>query len=188
MRKKIFLAIAFIFSLLFISTKAFALDGIEIFSGFLKANLEEKRDNYIGIPVCLALNFDIKKPSTSSGILSKGRVNFVVEPFITTIFSPDTNIEVGTNLLLKYTYPLSKRVKTYIKGGAGVLYMSQHTREQSTQYNFLPQAGLGFHFFLNEKTAISCEYRYRHLSNASVKHPNSGIDADIALGGVSFFF
>ena len=165
----------------------FALDGIDVLSGYLHADLERQGD-YEVIPLFVGLNFDLKPALSNIGLDIPGRLNFVLEPFINTVYEPTSNIEVGSNFLFKYVLPLTKTVQPYIKGGIGALYMSMHTDEQSTQYNFLPQGGGGVHIFLNEKTALTFEYRYRHLSNASIEHPNSGIDADLYLGGISFFF
>ena len=111
-----------------------------------------------------------------------------MEPFINTILRPETNIEVGCNFLIKYVFPFTEVFQPYIRGGLGILYMSQHTVEQATQWNLLPQIGLGFHSFIDQEIALSGEYRYRHLSNASIKLPNNGIDADLFLGGVAFFY
>ena len=111
-----------------------------------------------------------------------------VEPFAAAILSPEKNAEVGSNFLVKYVYPLSDTLQPYFKGGLGALYMSQKTSEQSTQYNFLPQAGVGCHLFVREDVALSVEYRYRHLSNNSFGSRNGGIDTNMALAGVSFFF
>ncbi|UCC94712.1 MAG: acyloxyacyl hydrolase [Candidatus Omnitrophota bacterium] len=172
---------------LVVCVDAYCLDGIEIFTGYMNANLDEQ-DDYEGIPLFVAFNFDGKPLLSDIGIEFPGRFDFVIEPFVNTMFSPDPNVEVGSNFLIKYVLPLTETVQPYVKGGLGALYMSQHTREQSTQYNFLPQGGAGVHIFLNENTAMSFEYRYRHLSNNSFKSPNSGINTDLFLGGISFFF
>jgi hypothetical protein len=121
-------------------------------------------------------------------INTKGRADFILEPFVNAISSPASNVEAGSNFLLQYVFPLNKKFQPYIKGGLGVLYMSQHTLEQSTQYNFLPQGAAGIQYFLKDNLAINLEYRYRHLSNASLKDPNSGIDSNLYLCGVTFFF
>jgi hypothetical protein len=181
------LLILLFISLIFYKPLVFGLDGIEIFSGYLEADLIEKED-YKGVPLFLSLNFDVKKIFEKIGFCPKGKIDFVFEPFITTVIEPEPNIEVGSNFLIKYTFPLTEKFKPYFKGGVGILYMSQHTREQSTQYNFLPQAGLGIHIFLNKSVAFSLEYRFRHLSNADIKKPNRGIDADLILTGISIFF
>lgn len=175
------------FFFLSISLKGLCIDALELFSGWLEADLRAKQD-YEGVPVFVSFDFNIKSAFDKINWKIKGNTDFIVEPFSTLILSPDTNVEVGVNFLLKYIYPLSPKIKPYFKGGVGILYMSQHTQEQSTQYNFLPQVSIGLHYFLNKKTALSWEYRYRHLSNASTGHPNKGIDGNLILGGISFFF
>ncbi|MBU1121874.1 MAG: acyloxyacyl hydrolase [Candidatus Omnitrophota bacterium] len=184
--KKILLAIAFL-GILLLPIKIYTLDSIEVFSGYLEANIREKNE-YQGIPLFIAFNFDANPTFSNIGLEPEGDLNFVVEPFFHTIISPDLNIEIGSNFLMKYSYPLTERIHPYAKGGLGVVFMTQHTREQSTQYNFLPQVGGGIQFFLNEITALSLEYRYRHLSNASFKRPNKGIDTNLILTGISYFF
>lgn len=42
--------------------------------------------------------------------------------------------------------------------------MSQHTKEQATQFNFIDQAALGMHYFFRKNTAFTLEGRLRHLS------------------------
>jgi lipid A 3-O-deacylase len=166
---------------------AFALEGIEVLSGFFEANLKEN-DDYQGIPLLVSFNFDAKPLFSKIGVEPVGRLEFLLEPFVNTIISPRNNVEAGSNFLIKYAFPLSDKIQPYFKGGLGMLYMSQKTYEQSTQYNFLPQAGVGCHFFIHDDTALSIEYRYRHLSNNSFGSRNGGIDANMALAGVSFFF
>lgn len=183
--KRIYLAVLLVIFLAPMSI--FALDGVEILSGYLHAELERQGD-YDAVPLFVGLNFDLKPALSNIGLEFPGRFDFVLEPFVNTVYASNSNVEVGSNFLVKYVLPLTDRVQPYIKGGVGALYMSMHTDEQSTQYNFLPQGGGGVHIFINEKTALTFEYRYRHLSNASTSHPNSGIDADLYLGGISFFF
>ena len=184
--KKI-LSLGLILSFLLLPISIYALDGVEIYSGFFNADLKERED-YEGVPLLVSLNFDGRPLLSKVGLDLQGRFYFVLEPFVNTIISPDNNIEVGSNFLIKYVFPLTDKFHPYLKGGLGMLYMSQHTREQGTQYNFLPQGAAGFQFFIDENSALSFEYRYRHLSNNSFDSPNSGIDSDMILGGVCFFF
>lgn len=166
---------------------AYALEGMEVLSGFFEANLDG-RDDYQGIPLLVSINFNAKPTFSKIGINPKGRLEFLLEPFANTIISPDNNVEVGSNFLVKYAFPLNDTIQPYFKGGLGALYMSQKTHEQGTKYNFLPQAGVGCHFFIKKDKALSIEYRYRHLSNNGFDDRNGGIDANMALAGVSFFF
>ncbi len=185
MKKNIVLLFLSLF--IFATPATYALDSVDILSGYLEASLDDK-DDYQVLPLLVGFNFGADSIFDNLGLETPGRFDFIVEPFLNTVISPRKNIEVGSNFLIKYTLPLTERIHPYLKGGVGALYMSQHTNEQSTQYNFLPQGGGGFQYFLRDELALSFEYRYRHLSNASIKSPNSGIDANLFLCGVSFFF
>lgn len=167
---------------------SYALDGVEILSGYLDAHLTDTKKDYEAVPLMVGLIFDMKPLTSKIGLNPKGRIDFILEPFINTVTSPNSNVEVGSNFLVEYVFPLTERIQPYVKGGLGALYMSQHTAEQSTQYNFLPQGGGGIRYFVKDNIALDFEYRYRHLSNASLKHPNSGIDANVYLGGITIFF
>lgn len=184
---KITFIVIFTFLFLLFANILYALDSLEILSGYLVEEMKYEKDSK-GVPLLVSLGFDGRPLFSKIGINTKGRIDFIIEPFINTIFEPKNNVEGGANFLVKYVFPLSERFQPYFKGGLGALYMSQHVAEQGTQYNFLPQGALGFHFFVKENVAITCEYRHRHLSNAGFKKPNKGIDAKLYLGGISFFF
>lgn len=185
--KRTFIVVIVMVSFLILPIYSLELENIEILTGFLKANLENQ-DDYEGTPIFLSFDYNGDPILEEVGINHYGHLNLILEPFLNPIISPDYNVEVGSNFLIKYTFPLTEKIKPYVKGGLGVLYMSYHADEQGSQYNFLPQAGLGLHFFLEDKLALTVEYRYRHLSNASFDEPNSGIDANLYLTGIAIFF
>ncbi|MCP4653248.1 MAG: acyloxyacyl hydrolase [Candidatus Omnitrophica bacterium] len=175
------------------SVGAYALDGVDVLTGQLRAKLKDQSGDtivarYDAIPLYVGFRFDAKPFLEKFNIESAGRWDFVIEPFISAVFKPSANVEIGSNFLLEYAFPLTEKLHPYLKGGLGMLWMSHHTREQGTQYNFLPQMAAGIHYFINDTAAITCEYRFRHLSNNSFKEPNRGIDSDIVVGGISFFF
>ena len=165
---------------------SFGLDSVGVMSGYLFATLKYKQ-NYKAVPMFVSLNFNFQSLFHNTKKF-RGGIVFSLEPFINTVYSPDTNVETGVNFLVRYIFPSKSKLRFYIKGGAGVLYMSQHTREQSTQYNFLPQIGPGVSYFLNEHTSIDFEYRFRHLSNASFETPDAGINANVFLCGITHYF
>ena len=154
----------------------------------MDSNLDHTNKRYQGFQLLVGIEFDVKPLLNKVWINTKGRADFILEPFINTISTPGSNVEAGSNFLLQYVFPLHEKVQPYIKGGLGVLYMSQHTLEQSTQYNFLSQGAGGIQYFIKDNLALNLEYRYRHLSNASIKHPNSGIDSNMYLCGFTYFF
>lgn len=165
-----------------------ALCAIDFLTGFGQADLIQKKD-YRLMPFIIGFDFDMKPLTKKIGFNPPSMVHFQIEPFLALATSPDTNVEVGTSFLFKFgLLPESSKIQPYIKGGSGMLYMSQHTLEQSTQFNFISHAGLGFHWFFEPERALTVEYRFRHLSNASIKHPNSGIDSHYAILGITHRF
>jgi len=186
MKKALLLSLVFIFAGTGLSY-ALPLQTVEILSGYFNADLKEK-DDYEAVPLLVSFNWDANPLLEKIGLETKGYANLIIEPFANTIFSPDSNAEIGSSFLIKYAFPLTERVMPYFKGGLGMLYMSQHTREQGSQYNFISGAAGGVHVFLKENFAWSFEYRYRHLSNNSFAEPNGGIDSYMYLTGAAFFF
>jgi len=91
--------------------------------------LDSKEDYHI-IPLLLDLNFDIKPLIEKSLFKLPGLISFQIEPFLNGIIQPDPNIETGMSFLLKVGIsPEDRRFQSYIKGGLGTIYISQHTLE-----------------------------------------------------------
>jgi len=177
-----------LFGLLIIVQPAFSFDNVDITTGFLGGPLKEQ-DHYKNVPLLVSFNW--KRDNFVENIVDRellGDMYFCLEPFVNYVFSPDNNLEVGVNFLIKYVFPSEWVLRPYVKGGLGALFMTQHTREQSTQYNFLPQIGGGFSYTLSESMTLNIEYRFRHLSNSSFKSPNMGIDTHMYLVGTTISF
>jgi len=160
---------------------------VGLLTGYGTASLDDQSDYEI-IPILPQFGFDINPLARKLHVNPRGTIVGVVEPLMNVVISPGTNAEVGCSFLLKYSDHITSRIAPYIEGGFGIIYTTQHTHEQSTQYNFLSQVGVGLQFFLNEKFALTGGYRYRHMSNAGIDSPNRGINHHFALFGVSYFF
>lgn len=169
------------------TTQALPLQSIDVRTGYFDGKLKSQ-GRYTGAPLLVSFNFDIKPLFEKIHIKVPGEINGCVEPFINTLITPDANAEIGSNFLMRYAYSITKRIKPYVSVGLGALFMTQHVQEQATQYNFLPQGGGGCMFFVQEKLALNLEYRYRHLSNSSIKRPNNGIDVNMWLAGFSYYY
>ncbi|MFA7677609.1 MAG: acyloxyacyl hydrolase [Candidatus Omnitrophota bacterium] len=163
------------------------LSSFSFFGGFIEEE-NKYEDHYKGIPLFFSFGFDARPFFSKIGLRTKGRLEFVLEPFINAMFEPKAEVELGSNFLIEYAFPLTEKFQPYIKGGLGVVWMSQHIEEQATQYNFLPQGALGFHYLIKDNVSLSCEFRHRHLSNAGIKDPNKGVDASLYLAGLTFYF
>jgi hypothetical protein len=156
--------------------------------GFVDGRLK-RQDDLNAIATGLRFGFDLK-PFTKKvfNFEPKGMLEIVYEPFINTITSPRTNVEFGLPFFFKYAYPLTDKLYPFVEVGTGPYYMSLGTYEQSTQFNFISQGGAGLMYFIKDDTALSVEYRRRHVSNASIEEPNGGIDANVYLVGLSWYF
>jgi len=170
---------------------------IGVISGYAHGNLKQK-GSYKIIPGIVRLGFnldsvgfgfsDLVRPVAKElNMEPKGFTEFLLEPFVNAVIDPESNVEAGGNLLIKYSYPLTEKIYPYVLGGVGMAYISQHTRVQSTQWGFTPQAGFGFSYFFKKDIALNLEYRYRHFSNADIRRPNGGINANMFLIGISWF-
>lgn len=160
----------------------------ELLVGFGVGHLQHQA-HYRLIPVAWDINFDLKKFAESKGLHTPGLLDAVWEPMAAWVIAPHSNAELASNCLLKFgLLPLTFRWQPYLKGGLGAVYLTQHVHSQSTQFNFNEYAGLGFHYFFKPNLAMSVEYRYRHLSNASMRSPNGGINTQFALLGISLSF
>ena len=157
---------------------------IGFFSGYTKGNLKEK-EAYEVIPLMLRFGYDLR-PKLK--IETDNIIEFMLEPFVNFVAQPQTNIESGCNFLLKYGYRLNDKLYPYVEAGVGMIHLTQQMIEQSTQFNFTQHVGGGISYFLRDNIALSAGYRYRHLSNASIKKPNNGIDNSGFICGVSVFY
>lgn len=161
---------------------------IGLLTGYGTAPLKKKSAEYEVIPVLPQFGFDINPLVRKLHIEPKGTFEGVIEPLMNVVINPDANAEVGCSFFLKYSQKISARIAPYFEGGLGMVYTTQHTHEQGTQFNFLTQAGLGLQFFLTDHWALTGGYRFRHLSNADIDDENQGIDHHFGLVGLSYFF
>jgi hypothetical protein len=165
-----------------------SLKGVEFFTGFGWGKLHNK-DNYNLYPLAVDFDFDLKPLAQKLKFNPKSLLQFQIEPFIAPVSSPNSNVEIGTSFFFKMgILPETSKFQPFIKAGVGLDYMTQHTREQADQFNFISTACIGMHYFLKKNVALTLEGRYRHLSNASVGHPNHGVNTAFVLAGVSYQF
>lgn len=166
--------------------KAKCIQGIEFLGGFAKTKLREK-GNYITSPFMVDIDFDFKPIARKIGINTENLLQFQLEPYIAPVYEPKSNIEIGNGFVLKAGFlPETSKLQPYIKGSVGLLYMTMHTREQSTQFNFFEYVGLGMHYFFTKSYAFTVEYRYRHSSNSSLGDRNHGINSQFWLAGLAY--
>lgn len=165
-----------------------SLEAIEILAGFGWGKLRAT-DNYNLYPITVGLDFNLKPLTQKINFNPKPLLQFQIAPYIATVSQPDTNVELGTSFFLKMgLLPQTSKFQPYLKAGLGLVYMTQHTREQATQFNFAEQGGIGMHYFFAKNWGLTIEGLYRHLSNAGIEHPNQGINTYFGSVGVTYNF
>ena len=162
-----------------------SLEAIEFLTGFGWGKLRTKGNHHL-YPFSVGLDFNLKPLTQKINFYPASLLQFQIEPYMSYIAEPESNFEAGTSFFLKVgVLPQTSKFQPYVKAGTGFSYMTIQTREQATQFNFISSGGIGMHYFFTEKCAFTLEGRYRHLSNASIDHPNSGINTAFILAGVS---
>lgn len=77
--------------------------------------------------------------------------------------------------------------RPYVEGAIGFHYISDiqmRSRVFSTNFQFGDHLGIGFQ--IGKDHALEFGYQFQHLSNASIKRPNAGINFHILRIGYSF--
>jgi hypothetical protein len=165
-----------------------SLTQVEFLTGFSQSSLK-KQGMYRAAPLLHAVfDFDAKvifpKCERFPGLLQ-----LQIEPYIDPIYAPDPNIAFGSYFMLKVgIVPESFKLQPYLRMGPGVTYMTLHTYEQGSVFNFSELGCAGAHYLISKNMALTVEYGFRHLSNAGLDDPNHGINTHFALVGVAYRF
>lgn len=163
-------------------------DSVEFLTGF-GWNRLQRQSNYNLYPFLFDFNFSLKPLLKKINFSPPPLLQIQLEPFISAVTRPKSNIETGASFFFKFgILPETSKIQPYIKLGFGLVYMTQHTEEQSTKFNFTETGCAGLHYFLTKNIGLSAEYRFRHLSNAGLDSPNHGINTKFAVLGVTYKF
>lgn len=169
-------------------SEAKTLEAIEFLSGFGWGNLRGQQ-RYNLIPLIVDFDLNLKPLTQKFNFNPPQLLQFQIEPFISGITEPRANVETGMAFALKAgILPQTSKFQPYLKIAAGMVYLSLHTKEQGTQFNFIEYGGLGAHYFLRKNLGLTLEGRFRHLSNAGIDSPNSGINTYFVVAGLTYQF
>lgn len=105
----------------------------------------------------------------------------VVEPFLAYVNRPESGLEFGLSLLLRYYINTSERNRLFISAGTGGAHSTVQFEEQGTKTFFILAGGIGYqwgNFFIED--------RFRHYSNSHLATPNKSVNTNIIM--VGFFF
>jgi hypothetical protein len=88
---------------------------------------------------------------------------------------------------LKWNFTSRSRKVPFLELGGGVLFTNTDVPANTSRVNFVTHGALGFHFFNNERRAITASVLYEHISNAGLTFPNPGINTVQFLVGMNWF-
>ena len=122
-----------------------------------------------------------------------GNYEFLGEIFGGGIFQGPGTVEAGATLFIRYNFiQPHAHVVPYMQIGAGGIYTDISERESrglvSLPVEFNLQGTGGLRFLLNRRCSFLLEAGYRHISNASIKLPNRGVDSVGGAAGFGFSF
>ncbi len=76
----------------------------------------------------------------------------------------------------------------FLEGGAGLLFTQDDVPSDGSDFNFTPQAGLGFSFDAGDNARWLVGLRWHHISNANTYSTNPGRDSVMLWAGITFPF
>jgi opacity protein-like surface antigen len=163
------------------------LDEIAIGSGYAWGHMKFTESDFKAVPAYLRFGFDMNSAFGMKN--SKGTLQLALEPFCNPVSKPASGVETGLNVFFRYLHPLAHSVKLVSEIGSGPMYLSIDSEEQGKAgFNFLNQFGLGAQVAVSGNSAITCGYRFRHLSNAGTSQPNRGINSNAVVLSCSLLY
>ena len=122
-----------------------------------------------------------------------GNSEFLGEVFGGPIFQGAGSVHAGATLIIRYNFfRPGARVIPYFQIGGGGVYTDISEKGSdglvSLPVEFNLQGGFGLRFMLNKQWSLLLEGGYRHISNASIKLPNGGVDQFGGQLGFGVFF
>lgn len=94
-----------------------------------------------------------------------------------------------TPIILRWTLPAERRFVPWVQGAGGVVWTNHKFpplgpyptpgQQGTSVFNFTPQFGIGFHYFVRPHRSISFAANAVHISSASLGDSNPGVNASV---------
>lgn len=119
----------------------------------------------------------------------RGQFEHVLELPLHLAVDPKVRTMTGGNVLAKWNLTgLKERgILPYLFAGGGVLFVDLGLHSMGSKLDFSYGGGTGVQYFMRDDMALSAEYRYHHISNASTADPNEPLNSSKFLVGISLF-
>ncbi len=102
--------------------------------------------------------------------------------------APEHSWLVGIAPHLRYHLATGSRWTPFIDAGAGFTLTDIGAPDVGNLFEFNLQGTIGVHYHWRDDLALTFEARYMHLSNAGISADNYGVNALVAVFGVTRFF
>lgn len=79
----------------------------------------------------------------------------------------------------RYFIPVNGKFRPFLEASAGVMVTDIGKPDLGSKFQFNQQVGLGLEYVLTSSSSIKGSYRLLHISNAGLKQPNVGINANL---------
>ena len=117
----------------------------------------------------------------------RGNFELLLEGTFLYMFEPQSGIAGGIAPGLRYNFLTGTRFIPFFHAGVGFIALDADLPRQSDGLNFILQSGLGLHYFMSQSSALTGEWRFHHISNASIHDRNAGINSSLFTLGLTFF-
>ncbi|MFQ5656956.1 MAG: acyloxyacyl hydrolase [Candidatus Methylomirabilales bacterium] len=117
----------------------------------------------------------------------RGNFEFLFEGAFLINVEPKSGFAGGATAMFRYNFLPGGDFIPFLQLGAGIVGLDFNLQDQADGFNFTPQGGVGFHYFVSDRTALTAEWRLHHISNAGSNDPNNGINSSLFLVGLSTF-
>ena len=117
----------------------------------------------------------------------RGNFELVLEGTFLYMFEPKSGIAGGIAPGLRYNFLTGTRFIPFFHAGIGFIALDADLPRQSDGLNFILQSGVGLHYFISQGSALTGEWRFHHISNASIHDRNAGINSSLFMLGLTFF-
>lgn len=114
-----------------------------------------------------------------------GNLDFLVEGSFIANFDPSGGTFAGGAVLLRYNFLRWQRFVPFVEAGGGMGHLDFDLRDQSDGFSFVIQGGAGLQTFVTDRVSLDAGWRYHHISNAGTRSPNNGINANVAVVGLT---
>ena len=117
-----------------------------------------------------------------------GSFEIGLEPMYQRYVEPQERFWAGLAVVARYHFLGLGRFVPYVELGGAAGGTDLSVDEIRSDFAFLLFGGAGLSVFVTDRAAAYAGYRWQHVSNGGTSEPNRGIEANVAVVGLSLFF